>query len=724
MVASATAFGLWELRSQLATVANTNDGSVHSEMVGFALKRIEGGHLPLTSWYPYLGLGSPQFMHYQSLGAMLAALLGLATGPQHAFSICLYVLLATWPLSIYWSARLLRLGPWAAAGAALCSPLVVSNMGIGYEEISYIYVGFGLWSQLWAMWALPLAWASSWRAVEGDRRFFLPAVLAIAATMAAHFMTGYLAVLVVPLWALLSRRHLLARAGRATVVLAGAGLAGAWVVVPLLVFRPWASVNEALAGGPDATSYGAATALRWLVHGQLLDAGRPAVLTVLAALGGAVALWRARRQTQYRAVLAGSVASLLLFFGRPTWGPLMSLLPGNQDLFLRRFVMGVQLGCVFLAGLGLAAIGQASWHLARLAHTRATASLGRPSPALAGPSPAHALGPPRYLSLGFAALAVAALAGGLAPAWSGVASRDNDNARYISAQQRADATEGRQLARLVGIVRHLGGGRVYAGMPTNWGANFTIGAVPVFRYLAFLDVDEVGFTLRTASLMDDPETYFSESNPADYDIFGVRFLILPSGQEPAVTARLVAQAGRFALWSRGWARYVRVVSTVGPPITANRADLGTRTAFFVASPMAAHNVYPTMAYQGAPAATPTSSASEEATSPGRTVSEQDSPASGRFSATVVAKRTAVVLLSASFDPGWHAWVDGRPRPVQMVAPALVGVRVGPGKHRVQFAYVGYRSYPLLFGLGWAALAGLAIGSYLRWPKRAAGLAGK
>ena len=53
-------------------------------------------------------------------------------------------------------------------------------------------------------------------------------------------------------------------------------------------------------------------------------------------------------------------------------------------------------------------------------------------------------------------------------------------------------------------------------MPTNWGADFTVGEVPVFKYLESRDVDEVGYTLRTASLMTDPEYFFDERNPSDY----------------------------------------------------------------------------------------------------------------------------------------------------------------------------------------------------------------
>jgi uncharacterized membrane protein YfhO len=76
--------------------------------------------------------------------------------------------------------------------------------------------------------------------------------------------------------------------------------------------------------------------------------------------------------------------------------------------------------------------------------------------------------------------------------------------------------------------------------------------------------------------------------------------------------------------------------------------------------------------------------------------EHDDLADGRVSATVVARRSAAVVLSASFDPGWTARVDGRRTPVEMLAPALPAVRVGPGVHTVTFSYAGYGLYPALF----------------------------
>ena len=45
------------LRAVTLAVPYLDDSSVHEQMVRFATAQLAGGHLPLTSWFPYLGLG-------------------------------------------------------------------------------------------------------------------------------------------------------------------------------------------------------------------------------------------------------------------------------------------------------------------------------------------------------------------------------------------------------------------------------------------------------------------------------------------------------------------------------------------------------------------------------------------------------------------------------------------------------------------------------------------
>jgi uncharacterized membrane protein YfhO len=90
------------------------------------------------------------------------------------------------------------------------------------------------------------------------------------------------------------------------------------------------------------------------------------------------------------------------------------------------------------------------------------------------------------------------------------------------------------------------------------------------------------------------------------------------------------------------------------------------------------------------------------------VAEHADLQNGAAGAVVHTTRRATVVLSASYDPGWHATVNGRPAPTVMVAPALVGVVVGPGVHTVTFTYDGYGSYAALFVLAVVVLLALAL----------------
>ena len=84
---------------------------------------------------------------------------------------------------------------------------------------------------------------------------------------------------------------------------------------------------------------------------------------------------------------------------------------------------------------------------------------------------------------------------------------------------------------MVAYIKQHGGGRTYAGLSSNWGQSFTVGLVPVYKYLESQDVDEATYLVPTLSLMLDPETNFDEDNPADYALFGIRYILLPTGTE-------------------------------------------------------------------------------------------------------------------------------------------------------------------------------------------------
>jgi hypothetical protein len=691
LVGLACVFGLIVLRSETKYAENLNDSAFHLLMVRWASGQFHQGRVPFDGWFPYLSLGSSFFHHYQSLPHTISGFLANVTGAgdQTIYLWVLYLFLALWPISVYIGARLLEWGRWSAAAAAAVSPLLVSTPGYGYEHGSYTWQGYGIYGQLWAMWLLPITWGLTWRAVARGKHY-AAAAAALALTIACHFITGYLAVLTVGIWVIvLGRSDFLRRVGRAALATIGGLLVAAWVLVPLIGDTKWTGQSEYYKGTIFNDSYGASKILGWLFTGQIFDGKRGfPIITLLFFLGVLVCLARIRTDVRGRALLGVFTLSLLLFFGRRTWGGLINVLPGFRDVQIHRFIMGVHLAGILLAGVGL------GW-LLRMAYSLVLR-----------------LSPRAYAAAGAASLVLCI--GVLAPAWTERAHYDQKDNTQIRSQQQYDATDGRDLDQLIDVVKKRHDGRVYAGLAANWGRQYRVGSVPVYAWLADRSVDEVGFVFRTiTSLSTDVEAAFDERNPAQYQMLNIRYLVLPSDHRPPVPAKLLKSSGRHRLWEVKTTGYFQVVDRA-QAIAANRTNIEQDTKTFRESSLASRAIYPGIAFDGAPAPASTfSGANPPAGQPGNVISQSNTIQDGVFTATVQANRPAVVLLKATYDPRWAVTVDGLPEAPTMMAPSLVGVEVPVGRHVVSFRYAPYRHYALLLAIGALTLLGLAL-----YPRRA------
>jgi len=678
----AVVFNLWNLRAEPTPVRNLNDSSIHASMVRWASTRVESGHLPLDGWYPNLSLGSSRFHRYHSLPHVLTGTLAAVLETDRMFAWSLYLLVALWPIAVFLSGRLLGWGRWESSFAAMLSPLVASELRIGYEYGAYVWRGYGLWPQLWGMWLLPLALGLSWRTVEGRGRAWL-AGLVMALAIGSHFITGYLAVLSIGVFVLVKPAELARRAGRATVLVAGAILTASWALVPLVADRAYSPIQRA---GREFVydSYGAGRVLSWLVTGKLFDGGRFPVLTFLVAAGLIACLLRARSDGRARALLGLGLLGLLLFFGRPTLGPLLRLLPASEDLLLRRFLIGVHLAGVLLAGVGGVAI-------ARVAHAAIVEKIRGGARPIAR------------------ALLVVVGIEAIAPALMERARYLEEGAAAIRAQWVADATDGADVAFLVARASALGGGRVFAGPRFGWGERYEVGGVPLYDYLLELDADTFGYYRPSWSLSSAVEMLFDEGNSDHYRLFGVRYLLLPLERQPPIPARVVEERGDHVLWEVAAGGYLDLVETT-EPVTAGRADLAQVMAPFLASDLPSRGAAPTVAFGGERTSAPAtlSAGSSFHGSPGRVIAERARLSEGVVEGRVVLDRPAAVVLKASFDPRWEIAVDGVAYPPQMIAPSFVGRVLSPGPHTVEFRYLPFPRYDVLLLVGALALAALAL----------------
>jgi hypothetical protein len=688
LVSLSALFGLIVLRGETSYANNQNDSAFHLLMVRWASGQLHHGRWPFDGWFPYFALGSSFFHHYQSLPHTLTAFLANISGAsdQTVYLWFLYLLLALWPIAVYIGARLLDWSNWTAGAAAAISPLLVSTPAYGYEHGSYTWQGYGIYGQLWAMWLLPIAWGLTWRAVTRGKHY-AAAALALALTIACHFIAGYLAVLTVGVWVIVvGKTGFLQRIGRAALTTVGGLLVASWVLVPLIGDTKWTARTEYYKGTIFNDSFGAEKILGWLFTGQIFDGTRGfPIITILFFLGVVLCVLRARADIRARALLGIFTLSLFLFFGRRTWHGVIDLLPGMRDVQIHRFIMGVHLAGILIAGVGL------GW-LLRTAYAEASRRV-----------------PIAYASAARAAAVLLCIAV-LAPAWLERAHYDHRGTALIRSQQGYDAGDGRNIDRLIDIVKRRGDGRTYAGLRANWGAQYRVGSVPVQAWLADRGVDALGLVFRTiTSLSTDIEVAFDENNPAQYQMLNIRYVIVPSDRKPTVPAKLIARAGVHRLYEVRTSGYFQVVDRAGS-ISANRTDIEQATRDFRNSHLALQGIYPSVAFPGEPMLPPTFQSTTPPAGPAGTVTAQSNTLqNGVFDATVVARRRAVVLLKATYDPRWTVTVDGRPAKPEMMAPSLVGVEVGPGRHVVRFKYVPYRHYPVLLAIG--ALTLLALGLF-------------
>jgi hypothetical protein len=686
LVGLSTLFGLIALRGETRFAQPLNDSAFHLQMVRWATGQIHRGRVPLDGWYPWLSLGSSFFHHYQSLPETLTAYAAVATGTSDrtAYLWLLYLLLATWPISVYAGSRLLGWGRWTAAGSAAVASLLLSAPGYGFEWGSYIWSGIGLYGQLWAMWLLPLAWGLTWRTVKDGRRY-AAAATAVALTIACHFIAGYLALLTIGVWVIvIGAGRVVPRVVRGAVVAGGAMLIALWVLVPLIEGTTWTNSSEYFRGTRFDDSYGAHQVLDWLVRGQLFDHGRFPVISLLFVAGLVVCVWNAQTDARARGLLGVFALSLTLFCGRHSLGPVLGWLPGSADVQFQRFEMGVDLAAILIAGV---AVGTGVRALRRLWERRI----------------------PHEYAVFAGVAAIALVVGVLEPAWSERYDSARASAAYIDAQRTYDSTQGRAVDSLLAKVKSLGGGRVYAGMPSNWGREYTVGSVQMYLWLADHDIDQVGFTFRTInSLSTDVEATFDETNLAQYQMLGVRYLLLPDGHPPPVRATLIASAGGSRLYRVGTSGYFQVVDR-STAITADRTDVEEASRAWRSTDLALHDVYPGVAFAGGAAPAPTFVGADRSSGkPGIVLSVTEDRAGGVFAASIDTRRPAIVLLKASYDPGWTAEVDSLTLKPRMMAPSLVGVKIGSGRHFVRFQYSPYGAYPTLFALGGLSALALAI----------------
>ncbi len=672
-----------------------NDNVLHVLAAKQTAEAWSAGQNPTDPWLGTIGLGYPLAHHYQHLEYVpVAAVYILA---RHAISIqsiiewSTVLLLALFPLSIYYSMRRFGFDYLAAAFGGMAAPLIATNALYGFDFSSYVWRGYGLYTQLWGMFLLPLALAAGYRLLRDGRGYALSALL-LTVTMLCHTVYGYIAVVSLAIIALLVAFDggtatfwpTLWRTGRRLVLLIGlTALAGSYFFVPFLVDGDYMnrSVWE-LSSKYD--SYGASWVLKTTVKGEMFDYHRLPILTALVAVGLVVCLLR-WREPRYRLPVVLFGAWTALYFGRPTWGVLLKVLPLSSELHFHRLIGGEHLGGLLLVGVALAA----------------------PWPWL--------LRQRSVLPAVVAGLVCILL---LFPAFHDRANFLSYNATLMRQNRDELAVENPQLTSLFTTLRGLPPGRVYAGLAGDWGKDYRVGNIPMYGLLQNEGFDMVGFLYHALSLNSDVEVLFNDQNQSEYNLFNVRYVVAPANHKFPSFVKPIATFGTNVLYQVDTTGYFDLVQS---PIalTGNKGDFYPAASSWIDGPEPGLKQEPQVVLDGSKPSQPNvpltlaspvvSRPLANVAVPSGTITDEQVGKLGSYAATVDVSTPTMVMAKVTYHPGWHVTVDGKTVKAVMLMPSFVGIPVPAGTHRVQLTYQSgsLRDFLGIFGiviLGFTAVA--------------------
>jgi hypothetical protein len=693
VVAVPTLFTAIALLPELAIpVPSNNDDATHFLLIQRASEALANGENVLDHWVPQLELGFPWFIYYQPLPALLVvllhrALLGLVD-LLTVFNAVRYVLLAGLPLTVFWSLRRMGTGTFGAAVAAAASPLLSGDFRYGFDYDSYIWRGFGMFTQLAAMHLSFMTVAVAWTALRSRARSDVAwLALALSALVLTHLIYSYMMAITLAVLAIAgadARRDVVRRLVRLAMAGVPAGLITAWLWLPFITQTAFLGASPYLQ--PEKyDSYGAQKILGWLVTGDLMDHGRLPVITALVALGIVAAFLT--RTALARTALVLFAVWLVLYFGKPTLDGLVGLFPMHDGLLLHRFIGSLELFAIVLVGLG------AAWAL--------DAILSAPRPRVVSRAAFASrlrLDPPLRIALaGIAALVL------LAPAMAERASFYASNSTWM--RQTIDAINADADARtILASLRDQPPGRVFAGLrTTGYGPrmNFAIpfNSVRFSDLLIFNRIPVVAAPYSSLSLNADLFWDFAIDRPEDYQLLDVRYVVAPAGTPVPSFLRPLTRTTRYVLYAApttGYATYASLIDQQS--VTTQRALFAINRPWFNSADVAGlrfHRFDFPAAREGASAVAIASCS--------RASYSYERVQPSRIDLLVGCPDASLLVLKVTYHPNWRVLVDGREATRFMVSPSFVGVSLPPGDH---FITAEYRSTPIKTPL--AALSALTL----------------
>ena len=288
----------------------------------------------------------------------------------------IYLLLCFLPLSIFLAFCIIGMPPLTAGIAAVLATQVSTDGLYGIDPSSFLWRGWGLSSQLFALIWFPLAIASCIRFISEKNKsktqilYGLLTVFFLVCTTTGHLGIGMMAFMSVgimccsPAFLSILKQKKIKEIGTTL----GIGIKQTLILcIPVfIVLSYWIlpTVTQGIYHNISVwdpvwkfNSFGVIEVMTKLVNGDLFDFGRFPLYTLLIFIGIFVCFLDTKstdnKTRAYTVFPFLFLFFICIFFGATTWGNLMNLIPGMADFHQHRFIVGLHLAGIFLAPIGL-----------------------------------------------------------------------------------------------------------------------------------------------------------------------------------------------------------------------------------------------------------------------------------------------------------------------------------------------------------------------------------
>jgi len=572
-------FNFFLYRGEFKVLSDPNDNTFHYALIDDAKqvwREVFKGNLSpiylFDSWNERWAEGFSLSQYYSHLPEAVISLISFIVPIPtfKLFVIARTLLLILLPVSFFFGAVILGFSPTFGVIFAFFSQAIFTDGLYGLDSPSFLWRGWGLSTQLIALFFLPLAFAFGMSYFKTKKNLG-KAVLFNFFLAQAHFGMFYLLLFAYPVFWIFSLDKWQEIGRRILTFLFLTLISLSYFIVPFFTtsqyrnFSLWDPIWK-------FNSWGLNQIIIWLLNGDLFDFNRFPFLTILIIGGVFWGLISGNKFSRYL-VLVFSLY-FILFLGRDVLGPLINFIPGMSEYHIHRVIVMVQFfGLLIASGLTLDLFQSLKKVISSRLHDNDTGYF-------------------------FIILSVVSL--GLYSVYlieKPIINYVKDNDIWI-ARSNADYRKNiRDYQAVVDRLKKLPSARVYAGRPGNWGRNFKIGDTQIYMALSSDGFPIIGFLPESWSPNSDAEQFFDEENPKHYNLYNVGYLVLPVEKKAPQLAKLIINKGRFSLYrieSEGW-------FTIGKSnlqVTSNKNNLVNIVHLWFNSPAFISKNYPAIALNG------------------------------------------------------------------------------------------------------------------------------